>query len=394
MLLITPSTYAIESKRLKHDTFPIPDKVARQVWFWESIFKKYNRDTTVIHDWHDPELILDVLDFKQLAQRFNRGQYFTTKERRHISSQYIKRYQLAVARLAKEGKGALKYGAMEQRIYKVYFRNPAAATRVLNNRVTIRAQEGLSDEFARAAMRARDYIPYMEKIFEEEGLPKELTRIAFVESMFNPFARSKVGAAGIWQFMDSTAKNYMMVSSFIDERHAPLKATRAAAQLLKLNYRLLNSWPLAVTAYNFGAAGLIRASKQFKTKDIGTIINNYQGDRFGFASRNFYAEFLAARNVYREIYEKEMDIDGNNPLNISRIKLPKPISVAQLVKHTPLRADILREYNLCLMPPAFGVYQNKLLPANFELIIPKKLEGQVKYALNNLNRNNDKALKR
>ena len=83
----------------------------------------------------------------------------------------------------------------------------------------------------------------MEQIFEDHNIPKNLTRIAFVESMFNEKAISKVGASGVWQFMPSTAKDFIIVDKYIDERNSPIKATEAAAKLLKANFKLLGSWP-------------------------------------------------------------------------------------------------------------------------------------------------------
>ena len=80
-----------------------------------------------------------------------------------------------------------------------------------------------------------------------------------VESSFNAAAYSKVGAAGLWQFMRSTGRRYMRVDDAVDERLDPYRSTEAAAQLLAYNYRVLGSWPLALTAYNHGAAGMRRA---------------------------------------------------------------------------------------------------------------------------------------
>jgi ribosomal protein L22 len=73
---------------------------------------------------------------------------------------------------------------------------------------------------------------------------------------FNAAAYSKVGAAGLWQFMRSTGRRYMRVDDAVDERFDPYRSTEAAAQLLAYNYRVLGSWPLALTAYNHRAAGI------------------------------------------------------------------------------------------------------------------------------------------
>src|ERR1700710_2447178 len=96
----------------------------------------------------------------------------------------------------------------------------------------------------------------MEEEFRRLGLPTELTRLPFVESSFNVNARSRVGASGVWQFMRRTAKPYMKVNKDVDERNDPIKSTLASSRVLKQNYMMLDSWPLALTGYNHGPYGV------------------------------------------------------------------------------------------------------------------------------------------
>ena len=72
---------------------------------------------------------------------------------------------------------------------------------------------------------------------------------------------------------------------------------KAAAQLLSYNYRVLGNWPLAITAYNHGAAGVRRAKERVGSDDIVRIVREYHSPSFGFASRNFYVSFLAALTI-------------------------------------------------------------------------------------------------
>jgi hypothetical protein len=118
-----------------------------------------------------------------------------------------------------------------------------------------------------------------------------------VESTFNPAAYSKAGAAGLWQFIRSTGKQYSLISRKRDDRRDPVRATEAAAHLLRSNYEALGSWPLAIVAYNHGPAGIRAASTLVGSTAIEDIVSRYNGPRFGFASKNFYAEFLAALDV-------------------------------------------------------------------------------------------------
>src|SRR5438477_234752 len=96
----------------------------------------------------------------------------------------------------------------------------------------------------------------------------------------------------------------------VDGRRDPIFSTRAAARFLDEMHDSLGAWPLAITAYNHGPEGVARAVGQCGTRDIATIVRDYHGSAFGFASRNFYAEFLAALDVernYREYF-------GNMPV--------------------------------------------------------------------------------
>ena len=148
-------------------------------------------------------------------------------------------------------------------------------------------------------IRAAAWETHIARVLKQHGVPEEIAALPHVESSFNPFAYSKVGAAGLWQFMPSTAKRFMRVDGIVDERLDPYSATEAAANLMLYNYRLLGTWPLAVTAYNHGPGGLRRAQDELGTSDIAVIVKRYQGATFGFASRNFYVAFLAALEVDR-----------------------------------------------------------------------------------------------
>ena len=90
------------------------------------------------------------------------------------------------------------------------------------------------------------------------GLPTELAALPHVESSFNTYAYSKVGAAGMWQFMRGTGRRFLRIDAAVDERLDPYRSTEAAASFLEQNYIVLGSWPLALTAYNHGAGGMKR----------------------------------------------------------------------------------------------------------------------------------------
>ena len=162
------------------------------------------------------------------------------------------------------------------------------------------------------------------------------------ESSFRNDARSFRGAVGMWQFMPSTGRLYMRVTRVLDERRDPLDATRAAARLLQDNYRELGTWPLAVTAYNHGRAGMRRAVRRLGTRDIVTIIRRYRGRTFKFASKNFYAEFLAAVHIMRDLERHLPHLRFDQLVRHEEISLTKRVAVSSLLRHSRVsRAELL-----------------------------------------------------
>jgi membrane-bound lytic murein transglycosylase D len=185
----------------------------------------------------------------------------------------------------------------------------------------------------------------MEHIFRQSGVPIELTRLPFVESSFNVKARSRVGASGIWQFMRYTGRRFMRINYAVDERNEPLRATEAAAKLFRMNYNMLNQWPLAVTGYNHGPAGVQRVVKKFNTDNIVELVDERHG-RFGFASANFYACFLAALEV-----EKNANKYFSNqafwdmPYETQKVQLTRNINKTLLLKWFQGNQEYAKEVN-------------------------------------------------
>lgn len=217
---------------------------------------------------------------------------------------------------------------------------------------------------------------YIESVFASKGMPDELKFLPHVESSFNYLAYSKVGAAGIWQFMRSTARLYKLkVGYVVDERRDVIKATQAAASLLKDNYRTLESWPLALTAYNHGAQSMKRAIRKLGTKDIHEIIANYNGRRFGFASKNFYATFMATVLISKNPEQYFKSFKKPKPLAYSKLILPKPITVKQLADALKVPKKTIKDYNPSIRGSAFR--SPLFLPKGFVFYFPKSEENRI-----------------
>lgn len=140
------------------------------------------------------------------------------------------------------------------------------------------------------------YDAQFRRIFRNAGLPEDLALLPHVESSFQYNAHSSAGALGIWQFTSGAAKMFMNGDSSAAARLDPINSTHGAARYLAYAYDKLGSWPLAVTSYNHGIGGMQRA-KNAHGHDFVSIVKHYNGSAFGFASRNYYAEFLAARDI-------------------------------------------------------------------------------------------------
>jgi membrane-bound lytic murein transglycosylase D len=199
---------------------------------------------------------------------------------------------------------------------------PSAYTLAASN---LRIQEGLREQYEAGLLRSRNYRAAMERIFIDEGLPPKLVTLATIESGFYNTAKSSAGAVGIWQFTRDTGKEYMRITPYHDDRFDPIAETRAAAELLRYNYDSLGTWPLALTAYNYGTGGMAEAA-QIYGSDFNRIFRSFDRPHFGFASRNYYAEFLAALQVqeYQDQYFPNLKYEETPPPQMVRTDFAPP----------------------------------------------------------------------
>ena len=236
--------------------------------------------------------------------------------------------------------------AKARRIKALFAGKNAAA--YLKARDNIRLQVGQKDRFLEGVVRSGRYLPSFRQTFARYGLPIELAYLPHVESSFNPKAFSKAGAAGLWQFTRGTGSDYLTVNALIDERYDPYAATDAAARLLKDNYKALGSWPLALTAYNYGRAGMLRAVRGHGSYE--RIFTAYEGDSFKFAARNFYSEFIAAVRVAKRL-EASSALRKDQPEAIRTYRLAKATYISQILAQTGLSREQFIFLNPALRKP-------------------------------------------
>ena len=344
------------------EPFPFPDELHVQVDFWKKIFTQYTTKQAVIHDDWYVNVIYDVIDV-------NRREFKSEQEGWEFAKQKMAEYEKQLANLSQHWGDRKRMSAEERRLYDLFKDLPESQRFPHKDaNMRIRIQVGQADRFKEGIIRAGQYLSEMKQLFAEYDLPEKLVYLPLIESAFNPFATSFVGAEGMWQFMEGTASQYKLkVNSVVDERRDPLRATRAAAELLAHNYETTQSWPLAITAYNFGLQGIKDAVKAVESDDIATIIHTYTGSRFGFASRNFYVEFLAAVDVCLRYTEYFGEIEMHPPLKLVQVTMPDYVEAKTLAKYTPLSLSELKNLNPALHPSVFT--RGNFLPREYALNI-------------------------
>ncbi len=343
-----------------------------RVDFWVGIFARYGKDDAVIHHRDFPQIVFSVLNFSAEAKILGDGQL-----ERYRKASIKKVTDELVAALKKLGEGRPPDSDLENRVVRLMSVIPGGKEKYLKNRSgsksfaigdLIRSQTGIREKFAESVRRSGRYLPTMERIFADYGLPIELTRLPFIESSFDYTAYSSVGAAGIWQFMRSTGRVYLTINNYVDERRDPVEASKAAARYLEFAYNRIGSWPLAVTSYNHGVNGVIKKVRELGTMNIAKIVEHPTRRIFGFASNNFYPELLAALEVSNNYKKYFPGLIIESPLLFDQIKLVNPVSVKFIGTQLGVSNEQLRRLNYGLSE---AVWQGRYrVPAGYIVKVP------------------------
>jgi membrane-bound lytic murein transglycosylase D len=338
------------------ETFPNPPAIKPTVEFWLSIYTQYPLTQGVVHDSRYPEIVYEIIQLKHPdapgANHINN----------HRMRQARNTYRNILDRLIQHPDSD---NPKEKQVADL-FGMAVTKDQLRKAKRRIRCQVGQRDRFREGLIRSATHIQAIRAIFRNAGLPEDLAYLPHVESSFNYHAHSKSGAVGIWQFTRRTGRHYLKIDYALDERFDPIRASEAAAHLLKTNYKRIESWPLAITAYNHGISGMLRAKRRHKT--YASIFQNYRNRRFRFASRNFYPEFLAAREAATNAH---MYFDNLPPSRGRRTFQTVPegfVPFRAVADHFKLDADLLHQLNPALRSPIINGLQD--IPAGYAIHLP------------------------
>jgi membrane-bound lytic murein transglycosylase D len=298
--------------------FPVTPYYYPTVNFWFLIYTQFESSEVVIHDKTNLSLIYKVLDFSSLHKKgLSKNILYVLQQK--ISNDRINKlktdlHYLAANPFSLEPDAKNIYRTLKESGVKLPIKKVDRQAFFRKLRDNVRTQTGQRNFIKDGIIRSLPYKSFLNKYFLDHNLPPELLAVPFLESSFNPKAESRVGAMGAWQFMPLIASYYVPKRSSspeFDYRSNVGVISVAAALLMKENFQLMKSWDMAVTAYNSGTKHLLKTRRELasikRDIDLEAVIKHSDSQHFGFASKNFYSEFLAL--VHALAYEEELFSD-------------------------------------------------------------------------------------
>ena len=341
--------------------FPRPAGLNDAVQFWRQVFGDWRLHQIVLHDDTHLGVIYDMIEITGYIG----GQL--SAEQQAIVDRHKKRLINQLNDLEYLVHKRVNLTTEQQNLYTLITRK-AGPKAIRDAAQRVRVQRGMKESFQTGLEASSRYNILMREVFQENFLPEELVHLPHVESAFTTTARSPAGAVGVWQFMPITGKRYLRIDKSMDERYDPILATQGSAKYLAYAYNKLGDWGLAVTSYNYGLSGMLRA-RQEHGKDIARIVKEYDGASFGFASRNYYAEFLAVCDIMSDLshYFPE-SVDYQPPPSVKRIVITQEMASGEIAKKYHVHYKKLAELN-----PSWtkGAAEGQIaLPANTVVWLP------------------------
>jgi len=351
-----PTPAAVET------TFPCSESMREGVEFWKNVWTRWTLEQVVLHDTDHPSIVYEVFELPPPA-----GEVYTDGQREYVKGRR-EALQARLSAIELKATGATPLSDDEKAL-ALKITEVAGSAGITGASQRVRSQRGLRERFRRGIEISGRYHDAFVAVFREAGLPEDLADLPHVESSFQVAARSSAGAVGVWQFTRGAARKFMLMTPGLDERLDPIAAARGAARYLKTAYDALGSWPLAITSYNHGIEGMRVARDRFGL-DFPKILDEYDGRTFGFASKNFYKEFLAAREIASDpaAYFPE-GLVPDSPLTHDRVRIDRPTAVHGLASRYSVPLPGLAAIN-----PAWtarALRGSAPLPAGAEIWLPQ-----------------------
>lgn len=334
--------YLLDKDDRVEDVFRVTPYYYPNVNFWFMIYTQFDSSSVVLHDKNNLSIIYKVLDFSPLHEKkLSKNTLYVLQQK--LSEEKLKSLKKDLESLSKDPFSqspdakkiyrVLKHANIELPISKsdrsIFF------TKLKNS---LRTQTGQKNFIRDGVIRSLPYQGFLSKYFINRKLPKELLAIPFLESSFNPRAHSRVNALGAWQFMPLIASYYVPKrTNKTDYRSNVGISSLAAGFLLSENFQIMKSWDLALTAYNSGPKHLLKTKRELAGNKVNleAIIKHSNSQHFGFASKNFYSEFLALAHMlaYREeVFEglhkhDRSDVDNELKFYLTKCPLKLPMEL-------------------------------------------------------------------
>lgn len=339
--------YLLDNDDRVSDIFKVTPYYYPTVNFWFLVYTQFESSSVVIHDKTNLSLIYKVLDFGHLHEKgLPKNTLYVLQQK--ISEEKLDDLKQDLENLSKD---PFSLSLSAKKIYRILKQANVTLPLKKSDRSifftklkhNLRTQTGQKNFIREGVIRSLPYQHFITKYFTDRKLPKELLAIPFLESSFNPKAHSKVNALGVWQFMPLIASYYVPKrTSNTDYRSNVGVASVSAGYLMSENFAIMKSWDLAVTAYNSGTKHLLKTKRELASNDVDleAVIKHSDSQHFGFASKNFYSEFLALAHTlaYREelfdgLHKSDRpDVDEELKFYMTKcsLRLPKVLSENQL----------------------------------------------------------------
>lgn len=232
----------------------------------------------------------------------------------------------------------------------------------------------IKDNFSLWLSRSGQYLDLMKDILRKKNVPEDIVFLSLIESGFNPKAYSRARAAGPWQFIASTAKNYgLEINWWKDERRDPVKSTEAAADYLNDLYDIFGSWNLAMAAYNAGEGKIMRAMKKSKKDDYWELRDTRHIRR---ETKEYIPRFIAASMIAANPQEFGFDeIEYHPPLRFDEVQIESPVDLSVAAGCADTTTDEIKKLNPELRrwctPPNAQTYLLKIPAGTKDCFIEK-----------------------